>query len=74
MRGPIDLKIPPFFRTLSRENAVKIHQRKSSLKGRKMHGFRAKPYSHRPRGKKLKNLKLKLKARRKRRIHLDGSN
>ncbi len=53
---------------------MKIHTRKSSLKGRRMHGYRAKPYSHVPRGKKLKNLKLKLKARRKRRIHLDGSN
>lgn len=53
---------------------MKLHIRKSSLKARRMHGFRSKPYSARPRGKKLKNLKLKLKARRKRRIHLDGSN
>jgi hypothetical protein len=53
---------------------VKLHIRKSSLKGRKMHGYRAKPYSHKPRGKKLKNIKLMLKARRKRRVHLDGSN
>jgi ribosomal protein L16/L10AE len=53
---------------------VKLHVRKSSIKRRRMHGFRNKPYTHRPRGKKLKNLKLKLKARRKRRIHLDGSN
>ena len=53
---------------------MKLHIRHSSLKGRRLHGFRAKPYTHRPRGKKLKNLKLMLKARRKRRIHLLGSN
>jgi hypothetical protein len=53
---------------------VRIHVRKSALKGRKLHGYRAKPYSHKPRGKKRKNIKLALKARRKRRIHLDGSN
>ncbi|MEZ0226990.1 MAG: hypothetical protein ACAI25_00070 [Planctomycetota bacterium] len=53
---------------------MKLHIRKSSLKRRKMHGFRAKPYNQMPRGKKLKNIKLKLKARRKRRVHLDGSN
>ena len=51
---------------------MRIHKRKSALKGRRMHGYRAKPYTHRPRGKKLKNLKLMLKARRKRRDRLDG--
>jgi hypothetical protein len=74
MTRRFDLKIPPFQYSLFQENAVKLHIRKSALKGRKLHGFRAKPYSHKPRGKKLKNLKLMLKARRKRRIHLDGSN
>lgn len=53
---------------------MKLHIRKSSLKARRMHGYRAKPYRHTPRGKKLKAIKEKLKARRKRRIHLDGSN
>jgi hypothetical protein len=53
---------------------VKLHIRKSSLKGRRRHGFRAKPYSAKPRGKKKKNIKQKLRARRKRRVHLEGSN
>lgn len=53
---------------------MKLHIRKSSLKGRKMHGFRNKPYAGKPRGKKKKNIKLMLKARRKRKVHLKGSN
>lgn len=48
--------------------SVKKRIRKSSLIGRRRHGFRAKPRSHMTRGRKLKNLKLALKARRKRRI------
>ena len=46
---------------------MKKRIRKSSLIGRRRHGFRAKPRSHMPRGSKLKNIKLMLKARRKRR-------
>jgi hypothetical protein len=53
---------------------VKLHIRKSSIKRRRMHGFREKPYSAKPRGKKKKNLKQMLKARRKRRVHLKGTN
>ncbi len=45
---------------------MKLRIRKSALIGRKRHGFRAKPASHMPRGKKYKNVKLMLKARRKR--------
>ena len=51
---------------------MKLHIRKSAIKAKRMHGYRAKPYSHRPRGKKLKNLKLMLKARKKRRARLEG--
>ena len=46
---------------------MRLHVRKSSIKRRRMHGFHSKPYAHKPRGKKIKNLKLMLKARRKRR-------
>lgn len=49
---------------------MKVRTRKSSLKGRRQHGFRKKPKSHVPRGKKLKNIKIKLKARKKRRARL----
>ena len=45
---------------------MKKRIRKSSLIGRRRHGFRAKPRSHMPRGKKLKHVKLMLKARRRR--------
>ncbi len=51
---------------------MKIHQRKSSLKGRRQHGYREKPRSHMPRGLKLKKIKLLLKARKKRRARLAG--
>jgi hypothetical protein len=51
---------------------VKKRIRKSSLIGRRRHGYRAKPDSHMTRGRKLKNLKLKLRARRKRRARLAG--
>ncbi len=51
---------------------MKLRIRKSSLVGRKRHGYRAKPRSHMPRGVKLKNVKLMLKARRKRRIRAKG--
>jgi hypothetical protein len=51
---------------------VKLHVRNSSLKGRKLHGYRNKPKSHMPRGKKMKNLKIMLKARKKRRARLAG--
>jgi hypothetical protein len=37
-----------------------------------MHGYRAKPKSHMPRGVKHKKIKLKLKARKKRRARLAG--
>jgi hypothetical protein len=47
---------------------VKKRIRKSSLIKRRRHGFRAKPLSHMPRGAKAKNVKLMLKARRKRRL------
>ena len=46
---------------------MKKRIRKSSLIKRRRHGFRAKPRSHMVRGKKAKNVKLMLKARRKRR-------
>jgi hypothetical protein len=49
------------------EIVVKKRIRKSSLIGRRRHGYRAKPRSHMPRGRKLKNVKLMLKARRRRR-------
>ena len=45
---------------------MKVCIRKSALIHRKRHGFRAKPYSHMPRGTKRKNVKLMIKARRKR--------
>jgi hypothetical protein len=45
---------------------VKVCIRKSAKIHRKRHGFRAKPYSHMPRGTKRKNVKLMIKARRKR--------
>lgn len=45
---------------------MKKRIRKSSLIARKRHGFRSKPRSHMPRGKKQKNMKLALKARRRR--------
>jgi hypothetical protein len=45
---------------------VKVCIRKSAKIHTKRHGFRAKPMSHMPRGKKSKNVKLMLKARRKR--------
>lgn len=51
---------------------MKKRIRKSSLIRRKRHGFRSKPRSHVTRGTKLKNLKLKLRARRKRRARLKG--
>ena len=51
---------------------MKKRIRKSSLIARKRHGFRSKPESHKVRGVKLKNLKLKLRARRKRRARLAG--
>ena len=54
------------------EDVVKLHVRSSSLKGRKLHGFRKKPKSHQPRGKKMKNIKIMLKARKKRRARLAG--
>jgi hypothetical protein len=50
------------------ELIVKVNIRKSALIHVKRHGFRAKPKSHMPRGKKIKNIKLMLKGRRKRRI------
>lgn len=53
---------------------MQVNIRKSAKKGRKRHGFRAKPASHMPRGKKYKNLKLKLKARRKNRIRRARAN
>ncbi|MCA8920487.1 MAG: 50S ribosomal protein L34 [Planctomycetes bacterium] len=46
---------------------MKKRIRKSSLIRKKRHGFRSKPRSHMPRGKKLKNVKSMLRARRKRR-------
>lgn len=46
---------------------MKKRIRKSSLIARKRHGYREKPRSHMPRGRKLKNIKLMLKARRRRR-------
>lgn len=36
---------------------MKLRIRKSSLKGRRLHGFRAKPASHRKRLKKLRDIK-----------------
>lgn len=45
---------------------MQVNIRKSAKIHRKRHGFRAKPASHMPRGKKYKNVKLMLKARRKR--------
>ncbi|MGE0711918.1 MAG: hypothetical protein AB7N76_03135 [Planctomycetota bacterium] len=51
---------------------MKKRIRKSSLIKRRRHGFRSKPKSHMPRGAKRKNLKLMLKARRKRRLRLAG--
>lgn len=51
---------------------MKKRIRKSSLIARRRHGFRSKPGSHMTRGTKLKNLKLKLRARRKRRARLAG--
>lgn len=36
---------------------MKIRIRKSALKARKLHGFRAKPKSHKPKGSKLKNIR-----------------
>lgn len=51
---------------------MKKRIRKSSLIRKKRHGFRAKPGSHTSRGTKLKNIKLKLVARRKRRARLAG--
>lgn len=45
---------------------MKVCIRKSAKIHRKRHGFRAKPYSHMPRGTKRKNVKLMIKARRKR--------
>jgi hypothetical protein len=50
------------------ESIVKVNIRKSALIHTKRHGFRAKPKSHMPRGKKIKNIKLMIKGRRKRRI------
>ena len=47
---------------------MQVNIRKSSKKARKRHGFRAKPASDMPRGKKYKNVKLMLKARRKAKI------
>ncbi|MCO5167959.1 MAG: hypothetical protein M9894_16570 [Planctomycetes bacterium] len=47
---------------------MQVNIRKSAKIHRKRHGFRAKPASHMPRGKKYKNVKLMLKARRKNRI------
>ena len=51
---------------------MKKRIRKSSLIRKKRHGFRAKPGSHVPRGTKLKNIKQKIRARRKRRARLAG--
>jgi hypothetical protein len=51
---------------------VKTRIRKSSLIRKKRHGYRAKPDSHVTRGRKLKNIRLKLRARRKRRARLAG--
>ena len=51
---------------------MKKRIRKSSLIARKRHGFRSKPRSHTPRGRKLKNIKIMLKARRKRQARLKG--
>ena len=51
---------------------MKKRIRKSSLIKRRRHGFRSKPKSHTPRGKKRKNIKLMLKARRKRRARVAG--
>jgi hypothetical protein len=46
---------------------VQVNIRKSAKIHKKRHGFRAKPASHTPRGKKYKNIKLMLKARKKNR-------
>ena len=51
---------------------MKKRIRKSSLIARRRHGFRSKPESHKPRGEKIKNIKIKLRARRKRRARLAG--
>ena len=51
---------------------MKLRIRKSSLIKRRRHGFRAKPASHMSRGKKLKHVKLKLRARIKRRMRAKG--
>lgn len=51
---------------------MKKRIRKSSLIRRRRHGFRSKPRSHMPRGTKKKNLKLMLRARRKRRAVAKG--
>jgi len=51
---------------------VKKRIRKSSLIKRRRHGFRSKPESHKPHDRKLKNLKIKIRARRKRRARLAG--
>lgn len=45
---------------------MKKRIRKSALIRKKRHGFRSKPRSHMVRGAKIKNLRLKLKGRRKR--------
>ncbi len=53
---------------------MQVNIRKSAKIHRKRHGFRAKPASHMPRGKKLKNIKLMLKARRKNRVRRARAN
>lgn len=46
---------------------MKLRIRKSSLKARRQHGFRAKPGSYIKSKVKKKTLKLKIRARRRRR-------
>lgn len=45
---------------------MKVRIRKSSLKARRQHGFRSKPGSYLKPKVKKKNLKLKVRARRRR--------
>lgn len=51
---------------------MKVRIRKSAIKGKRLHGYRAKPKSHMPRGTKHKKIKLMLKARKKRRARIAG--